>query len=53
MLAAGLHGLYDFMVLRYPVAALPVAAAMITSIWIWRLRLMHHMHETAVRNSGR
>lgn len=53
LFAAGLHGLYDFMVLRYPVAALPIAAAMITSIWIWRLRLMHRMHETAVRNSSR
>ena len=51
LLAAGLHGLYDFMVLRYPVAALPIAAAMIASIWIWRLRLMHRMHETAVRDS--
>ena len=53
LLAAGLHGLYDFMVLRYPVAALPIAAAMIASIWIWRLRLMQRMHETAVGNSGR
>lgn len=51
LLAAGLHGLYDFMVLRYPVAALPIAAVMIASIWIWRLRLMHRMHETAVRDS--
>jgi len=50
LLAAGLHGLYDFMVLRYPVAALPIAAAMIASIWIWRLRLMHRMHEEAVRD---
>ena len=52
LLAAGLHGLYDFMVLRYPVTALPIAAAMIVSIWIWRLRLMHRMHETAVRETG-
>jgi len=51
LLAAGLHGLYDFMVLRYPVAALPIAAVMIASIWIWRLRLMHRMHEDAVRES--
>jgi len=49
--AAGLHGLYDFMVLRYPVTALPIAAAMIASIWIWRLRLMRRMHETAVAES--
>lgn len=53
LLAAGLHGLYDFMVLMYPIAALPIAAVMIASIWIWRLRLMHRMHEDAVQNSER
>jgi len=53
LLAAGLHGLYDFMVLRHPVAALPIASAMITGIWIWRLRLMHRMHEDAVRGKER
>ena len=53
LLAAGFHGLYDFLVLRYPVSALPISALMIASIWIWRLRLMHHMHETAVRDSER
>ncbi len=52
-LAAGLHGLYDFMVLHYPVSALPIAAAMIASIWIWRLRLMRRMHEDAVRETQR
>ena len=51
LLAAELHGLYDFMVLRYPVAALPIAAALIASIWIWRLRLMQGMHEEASRGS--
>ena len=51
LLAAGLHGLYDFMVLRYPVAALPTAAAMIAGIWIWRLRLMRRLHEAAVADS--
>ena len=53
LLAAGLHGLYDFMVLRHPVSALPITAAMIVSIWIWRLRLMNRMHEDAVRDSER
>ena len=52
-LAAGLHGLYDFMVLMYPVSALPIAAAMIASIWIWRLRLMRRMHEDALRETRR
>ena len=51
LLAAGLHGLYDFMVLRYPVSALPIAAAMIAAIWIWRLRLMRRLHEEAVAKS--
>lgn len=53
LLAASLHGMYDFLVLRYPVTALPTAAAMITVIWVWRLRLMHRMHEDAVRGSER
>jgi RsiW-degrading membrane proteinase PrsW (M82 family) len=51
LLAAGLHGTYDFMVLRYPVSALPIAAAMIGGIWIWRLRLMRRMHDKAVSDS--
>ena len=49
LLAALLHGLYVFLVLRHPVAALPIAAAMIGVIWLWRLRLMHRMHEEAAR----
>ncbi len=53
LLAAGLHGLYDFLVLRYPVAALPLAATIIVTIWIWRLRLMHRLHQDAVRSSER
>ncbi len=53
LLAAELHGLYDFLVLQHPVAALPVAALMIASIWIWRLRLMQRMHNDAVERSGR
>jgi RsiW-degrading membrane proteinase PrsW (M82 family) len=51
LLAAGLHGLYDYMVLRHPVSALPIAAAMIATIWIWRLRLMQRLHEDAVKGS--
>ena len=53
MLAAGTHGLYDFMVLRHPVTALPIAAVTIAGIWIWRLRLMHRMHEDAVQGTER
>lgn len=51
LLAAGLHGLYDFLVLRYPVSALPIGAALIVSIWLWRLQLMQRLHEHAVRDS--
>lgn len=53
LLAAGLHGLYDYMVLRHPVSALPIAAIMIAAIWIWRLRLMHRLHEDAIGASER
>ncbi len=53
LIAAALHGLYDYMVLRQPVAALPIAAAMIAVIWIWRLRLMRRMHEDSVRTTQR
>jgi RsiW-degrading membrane proteinase PrsW (M82 family) len=53
LLAAGLHGIYDFLVLLQPVAALPIAATMIAGIWIWRLRLMRRMHEDAVRETDR
>ncbi len=53
LLAAGLHGLYDFMVLQHPGSALPMAAAMIAAIWIWRLRLMRRMHEDALRETRR
>ena len=48
LLASGLHGIYDFMVSMYPIAALPIAALMIAVIWLWRLRLMRRMHEVAM-----
>ena len=48
MLAAVLHDIYDYLVLRFPVTALPIAAVMITGIWLWRLHLMHRLHQDAV-----
>jgi RsiW-degrading membrane proteinase PrsW (M82 family) len=51
VLAAGLHGFYDYLVLRSPVASLPIAAAMIAGIWIWRLRLLRQLHDDAVRKA--
>ncbi len=48
LVAAGLHGLYDFIVLQQTMNALPIAAALITGGWIWRLRLMRGLQEKAV-----
>jgi RsiW-degrading membrane proteinase PrsW (M82 family) len=48
LLSALLHGTYDFLVLLNPVAALPVAATLIITLWIWRLILMRRMHRDAV-----
>lgn len=47
-IAASLHGIYDFIVLANPVFALPVAAALVVGIWVWRLKLMRLMHLDAV-----
>ena len=47
LLAALLHGLYDFLVLLQPVAALPVAATMIVGMWVWRLRLLRRLSAEA------
>jgi len=45
--AAMLHGLYDFVVILSPVKSLPIAALIIISIWLWRLKLMRAMHDEA------
>jgi RsiW-degrading membrane proteinase PrsW (M82 family) len=52
LIAATLHGLYDFMVLLEPYSALPCAALLILAIWVWRLLLMRKLHRAAVRNSA-
>jgi RsiW-degrading membrane proteinase PrsW (M82 family) len=46
-LAAGLHGLYDFIVILNPRNSLPIAALLIVGMWLWRLKLMRAMHEEA------
>jgi RsiW-degrading membrane proteinase PrsW (M82 family) len=51
-IAALLHGVYDFVVLLNPSWSLPVAAAGIIVLWIWRLRLLHAMHLDAVNDSS-
>lgn len=51
IVAASLHGIYDFLVLLQPIAALPLAAALVVAIWIWRLRLLRRFHRDAVTNA--
>jgi len=51
LLSALLHGFYDFLVLLSPTAALPIAAALILGIWIWRLILMRRLHRDAVNRT--
>lgn len=53
VLAALLHGMYDFLVLLQPVVALPIATLLIIAIWIWRLHVMHELHQDAVRGETR
>jgi RsiW-degrading membrane proteinase PrsW (M82 family) len=43
-LAALLHGLYDFAVLQSPGYSLPLAALLIVSIWLWRLKVLRDLH---------
>jgi RsiW-degrading membrane proteinase PrsW (M82 family) len=45
--AALLHGIYDFIVLLSPGVSLPVAALIIVTIWLWRLRLLRDLHRKA------
>lgn len=52
LLAAGLHGLYDFFVMQNAFNALPIAAGFIVVIWIWRLRLMRVLQQNALRKKG-
>ena len=49
-LAAGLHGLYDFIVILNPRNSLPIAALLIVGMWLWRLKLMRAMHEDATQD---
>lgn len=52
LLAAGLHGLYDFVVMQSAFNALPIAAGFIVVIWIWRLGLMRVLQRSALRKEG-
>ncbi len=48
--AAGLHGLYDFIVILSLGNSLPIAALGIVVIWVWRLKLMRAMHKEATQD---
>lgn len=48
VVAAVLHGFYDFVVLINPGWSLPVAATGILLLWVWRLKLLHALHLDAV-----
>jgi RsiW-degrading membrane proteinase PrsW (M82 family) len=43
LVAAGLHGVYDFLVILSPRNALPLAAAVILGAWVWRLAVLDRL----------
>ncbi len=47
VVAAILHGVYDFVVIALPASALPITALLILGIWLWRLLLIRDLHEKA------
>lgn len=42
--AAVVHGIYDFIVIALPVSALPLSAALVLAVWIWRILLIRRLH---------
>jgi len=48
--AAFLHGIYDFIAIPSPRSSLPIAALLIASIWLWRLRLMRAMQDKVAQD---
>jgi RsiW-degrading membrane proteinase PrsW (M82 family) len=46
-IAAILHGFYDFIVIALPISALPLSAALILAVWIWRLVTIRHLKRLA------
>ena len=45
VVASVLHGFYNFAVIGLPGFGLPMAAALITALWLWRLLLIRDLHE--------
>lgn len=50
LIAAGLHGIYDFVVILEAHHSLPIAAIIIVAAWLWRLRLIRTMLERAAQD---
>jgi RsiW-degrading membrane proteinase PrsW (M82 family) len=46
-IAAILHGFYDFIVIALPISALPLSAALILAVWIWRLVTIRRLKRIA------
>jgi RsiW-degrading membrane proteinase PrsW (M82 family) len=38
-----LHGIYDYLVIALPVFALPLSAALVIALWIWRMILLRRL----------
>lgn len=50
--SAVLHGLYDFVAIGFPGAALITAALLIAAVWVWRLRLIRGLHAAYEADTG-
>ena len=48
-----LHGLYDYLVIAMPYAALPVSALLVLVLWVWRAWLLHGLHRAATAGEPR
>ena len=51
-LAALMHGIYDFIVIALPVAALPSSAFLILAVWLWRMRLIRNLHRKTIESGA-
>lgn len=53
VVTAGIHGLYDFIVLGLSPGWSPAAALIIAGLWIWRLFLIRDLHTSAAELRAR
>lgn len=47
LVAAVIHGIYDFIVILNPGNALPLAGLLIAAVWLWRLRVLQRLRREA------